>query len=487
MKKVTLLSVIASTSLLFLSFAGSAQAAPRWGQDQTLVPTLFAPRWGQDQTTGPSLIGPRRGEDQPDNQPDNPSLIAPRWGQDQTTGPSLIAPRPGEDHSDNPSHSEGQRDHYGRITGSDRFGTSTQIAQNLYGNQIQNIVVASGNNYADALSAGDLAKKLNAPIILVNSSVHGSKDAMDYIESHLAQGGNIYIVGGQGTVPTSMSRKFRDMNYEVHRLGGQNRYQTDSQVVSQLNVPLNTPVVLASGNGYADALGISSIAASKGWPILLTDKRNLDPSVKAFITNDQPSQVYIIGGNGVISSKISSTVKDLVPNTTITRLGGADRFATLAEILDTFYPHPSQIYVANGTGYADALSGSPLAASQDAPILLVNPHSNQLPPAIVTYLLQLRAAGVQPQITSLGGTAAVPDALLQQIANYLGEQGTSQTTTPTPQSDVITGTLNQTSVASSVVTVNLSTPFTYINATQYQIYISGNAASAKTAIGSATT
>lgn len=261
MKKIKLLALLASTSLLLLNFAGTAQAAPHQGQ-------------------------------------------------------------------------------FKRLYGADRFGTSTQIAENLYANRIQNIVVASGNGYADALSASVLANKLKAPIILMNNTLSSSTESLDYIESHLAPGGKIYVVGGQGAVPTAIAQRFRGMKYQVERLGGRDRYETDTLVASQLNVPLNTPIILASGNDYPDALGISSVAASKGWPILLSNKNKLAPSVQAFIKNDQPSQVYIVGGTGVITDKIDSVVQELAPSTTITRLGGANRFATLAEILDTFFPHP---------------------------------------------------------------------------------------------------------------------------------------------------
>ncbi|CAA7599594.1 Putative cell wall binding repeat 2 [Acididesulfobacillus acetoxydans] len=350
-------------------------------------------------------------------------------------------------------HMQNWRD-FGRLFGLDRFGTSVRIDEDMYPDQVQNVVLASGNGYADALSASVLAHQQNAPIVLVNNGVKGSAKALAYVKEHLVKGGHVFIVGGRGVVTYNLAQLLRQLGYVVTRLGGVDRYQTDTLVAQQLNVPLHTPIILASGENYPDALGISSVAASNGWPILLSGPNVLPQSVRDFVYNDQPSQTYIIGGTGVISTKVQEQVQSIAPGTAITRLGGADRFATLADILFKFFPDPTQIYVANGYGFADALAGSPLAANHNAPILLVNPNSKSLPPAIVTYLLMLQAKGIQPQVATLGGTAAVPDEILQDVANILNGQYPQGGGVPIPAT--ISETLTVSNPSTAGFTVSLS-------------------------------
>ena len=59
-----------------------------------------------------------------------------------------------------------------RLSGQDRFQTSIAVAlQAFTGNQLQNVIVASGYSFPDALAASPLAAKLKAPIILAGHSV----------------------------------------------------------------------------------------------------------------------------------------------------------------------------------------------------------------------------------------------------------------------------------------------------------------------------
>lgn len=52
-----------------------------------------------------------------------------------------------------------------RISGKDRITTSVEISKSAYTTS-ENVVLASGFNFADALSAGQLASVLNAPLLL---------------------------------------------------------------------------------------------------------------------------------------------------------------------------------------------------------------------------------------------------------------------------------------------------------------------------------
>lgn len=314
-----------------------------------------------------------------------------------------------------------------RFSGKDRFETSTSIADTLdAGQQVQNIVLASAHNFPDALSASTLAFQLKAPIILVSPGYKDSMMNYNYVKEHLVAGGTVTIVGGKGIISHDSEQWLLNNGFHVNRLGGKDRFATNALIVDQLDVAKRTPVIIASGTDFPDALGISSLAASRGWPILLSNPSNLTQSVQDFLTSDQPTEVYVVGGKGVMHNGLLDQIQTLSPDSKIQRLGGDDRFETLAQILNKFYPNPTQIYVANGFDFADALSGSPLAATQNAPILLVNPRSEKLPKSIEAYLEILRNNQVQPHVSVLGGEGAVPERLIDKINGVLqnGEETT---------------------------------------------------------------
>lgn len=298
-----------------------------------------------------------------------------------------------------------------RLSGHDRFQTAKAISEQFNSGTVQDVIITSGNNFPDALSASVLAKKLNAPILLVDSKVQGSSEAFNYISQHLNKSGTIHIIGGTTIIGSDFEAQLIQLGYQgIERIGGYDRYDTNVLIAQKLAVAKNTPVVFASGENFPDALSISSIASSKGWPILLVGKDYLAQGIKDYVSNEQPSQVYIVGGTSVVSENVKSQIQSCVPNTPITRLAGQDRFDTNASIIQTFAPNPKNIYFATGFGFADALAGSVLAAMTGDPIVLVDPNSYTLPSKIVTYLSNINDSKNTAQIVTLGGSTVVPDS-----------------------------------------------------------------------------
>ncbi|CPU62207.1 N-acetylmuramoyl-L-alanine amidase LytC precursor [Mycobacteroides abscessus] len=77
-----------------------------------------------------------------------------------------------------------------------------------------------------------------------------------------------------------------------------------------------------------------------------------------------------------------------------------------------FDPGVPVVYVASGTGFADALSAAPAAAVQGGPLLLVQP--NGIPTVVADELRRL----APQRIVVVGGSGAVSDAVYQQLAGY---------------------------------------------------------------------
>ncbi|MEG1256673.1 cell wall-binding repeat-containing protein [Clostridium sp.] len=98
------------------------------------------------------------------------------------------------------------------------------------------------------------------------------------------------------------------MGITTERLGGIDRYETSVKISEK--VGNNGEFVVATGEGFADSLSISSVAAKKGMPILLTSNSGLSDHVKSYLSKQTVSKTYVIGGTGVISNQIMQQLRN---------------------------------------------------------------------------------------------------------------------------------------------------------------------------------
>ena len=102
-----------------------------------------------------------------------------------------------------------------RYAGEDRFGTSLMAAEamkkTLGIQKFDAVIVASGLNFADALSGSYLAAAKKAPILLAYKDKQNNQTA-SYIQANLKSGGTVYILGGHSAVPASMDGLLSNFN-----------------------------------------------------------------------------------------------------------------------------------------------------------------------------------------------------------------------------------------------------------------------------------
>jgi len=296
-----------------------------------------------------------------------------------------------------------------RLSGINRIETSIAIAKDQYSDKAPDaIVLATANNFADALAGSGLAYNYNAPLLLVNKTVNNSKNVLNYIKENLTENKSIYVLGGASAVSSEISDYLTLIGYKIIRLGGTNRYDTNQKIVDNLNILKGTSIVITTGGDFADALSISSIADIKGYPILLNSKENLLDNVSEYITKIQPKTVYIIGGTGVLSDNTYKQIKNLNPTMLVERLGGKDRYETSINIIEHFNLATNSITVATGKNFPDALSGSVLAAGKNCGVLLVDNKD-------VTKQIDLLSKQNITNIIVFGGEGIISD----DIANAL--------------------------------------------------------------------
>lgn len=303
-----------------------------------------------------------------------------------------------------------------RLFGQTRVDTALAIAKANYTGTLSNVILATADDYPDALTGSVLAYKLNAPILLVGSSDTDQAKVLDYMKSNLDPAGTVYILGGTGVVSSALEGKITAVGFpNITRLGGADRYETSVKIAEQLKVKTGTPIVLAYGENYPDALSISSLAAEMQYPILLVQKDGLSDAVKNEISALKPSKVYIIGGEGVISTAVESQVAQVtsLSKTNIVRIAGKDRYETSLAVAQ-YFNLSGNVCVATGSNFPDALAGSVYAATHNAPIILAD---GSLSDQVMNYLKGKKLTGA----TLFGGEAVVSKDIEQQLRQLMGK------------------------------------------------------------------
>jgi putative cell wall-binding protein len=200
----------------------------------------------------------------------------------------------------------------------------------------------------------------------------------------------------------------------VTRVSGTDRYSTSVALAKKGWPNGSYDVYVATGANFPDALGAASAATYEGGPLLLTDPSTLPSVVADEIRALNPGEIKVVGGTAAVSDNVLRSLKQIAPTQ---RLAGSSRYETdQSVILDAFGSSASEVYVATGTNYPDALSASAAAGAAGDPVILVNGSAPSLDAETATFLKQLGANSFRVA----GGTSAVSAG----IASDLSKLGT---------------------------------------------------------------
>jgi spore germination protein YaaH/putative cell wall-binding protein len=197
------------------------------------------------------------------------------------------------------------------------------------------------------------------------------------------------------------------------RLAGADRYAT-AAAVSAASFQPGVPVAyVATGAAFPDALAAGPAAVRGGGPVLLTASGSLPAATAAELARLRPSGIVVLGGTGAVSETVVGQLRTYATSGVVTRLAGADRYATAAAVsAAAFAPGVPVAYVATGRDFPDALAGGVAAARYGGPILLVT--GTDIPAATAAELTRLRPSN----IVLLGGTGVVSDTVLGALRAY---------------------------------------------------------------------
>ena len=206
-------------------------------------------------------------------------------------------------------------------------------------------------------------------------------DATSYAVTGLANGTSYDVsvtatsAAGEGEAATTSATPPR-----ASRLWGQGALDTMAAVVDEGFTETGGAVVLATGDGYWDALAASGVAGLEGAPVLLTslDGTTLSAQTRSELGRLAPSRVYVCGGEMAVPGSVLDEVRS-VTGVEPRRLWGQDATGTAVSIYEAGEGRWSRTaIVATSQSFMDALSVAPYAYWAHAPIFLARPGDDRL-------------------------------------------------------------------------------------------------------------
>ena len=265
-----------------------------------------------------------------------------------------------------------------RVAGPNRYETAFLTAdlfkEITAEGKFNNVIIACGTDFADALGGTYLSALYEAPILLVSRSSSVMDSVAAKAAEGLAAGGKVFILGGTGAVPVYMESALAAKGIDgsrVRRFAGKNRYDTNLQILKYCDLS-SEEIMVCCGTDFADALSASAL----GYPVLLVGK-DLNDDQKAYLKTLSPYYVNLVGGTGAVSQGIEDWLDTNYFH--IWRYAGADRYETSYMLAyDYIYYQSYYVFLAYSRNFPDGLAAGPLAYMLGAPLLLVNDSNYKL-------------------------------------------------------------------------------------------------------------
>ncbi|MDY0340040.1 MAG: cell wall-binding repeat-containing protein [Coriobacteriia bacterium] len=208
-----------------------------------------------------------------------------------------------------------------------------------------------------------------------------------------------------------------------HRLSGADRYTTSAEIALE-TFGASRNAVIATGEGFPDALCASALAGTLDGPLLLTRKAALPAPTLSVLQDLGVENVWIVGGTGAISAVVDAQLA-AAGMTVMPRVSGIDRYDTARQVaylvMDIVNARPPEAdqwrraaFFVNGSRFPDALSVAAHAYSEQIPILLVRPDSVPDPTRDAITFCAIDHAYL------IGGTAVISAANAMTIDSLVG-------------------------------------------------------------------
>lgn len=306
--------------------------------------------------------------------------------------------------------------HMQRLGGETRYETALQVAEvtqrlpPFNGRRFRRVVIARGDDYADAIAAAPLARgsyknEADGPVLLTPS--HGLHPKVkQFLTQKVDPNAMIYIMGGHKAIGPEVEHQIRSMRFRVRRFAGINRADTATQAgihifeeKTQGEAPKWRwlPVTMADGTNWHESLIASSLATREGGVVLLTYGDHIPEETWVGIRSIFGPMTII--GREASKAKIEGAARVTEATPEALSLLVAKRALT----------KPKNVGFVTTNDFADALAAAPLlAANGDTHLIFVDHYVS---PAVVAWF----KANQIKHFFVLGGESRISNETIQRF------------------------------------------------------------------------
>jgi putative cell wall-binding protein len=263
------------------------------------------------------------------------------------------------------------------LAGTNRYATAVEVSEEAFPTGAANVVLATGENWPDALGGAALAGALDGPILLTKKASLPGEIRSEIVRLKATK---VYILGSTDAVSGVVASAVDGIpGVSVERIWGPNRYDTARAVAERAialqGASFDGTAFIATGMNFPDALGASPLSAAKGWPIYLSNPARGDNATLISQMDAQGvTRALVLGGTNVVDSSIETKARSVLGSAT--RLKGDNRYQTALAVA-TFGVNSAglgwnKLAIATGTNFPDALAGGVLQG-RDGSVMLLTP------------------------------------------------------------------------------------------------------------------
>lgn len=322
------------------------------------------------------------------------------------------------------------------VAGENRYATAVEVSRAMYpdsededgGYYVGTAVLATGEDWPDALVASSLAGVNGGPLLLTRRNGLPSETLRELQRLNPYE---VIIVGGYDAVSLAAEVNLRLGTGvpKIRRVCGRDRYETAAMVAQETASQVEygfgwgesesgyswTPIV-TSGEAFADAMSAGPVSAWMYSPVLLTRRDSLPAATSGWFRQHKVGDTLLVGGSSAVSRKVAGSL----PN--VTRIGGANRYATACALADFAIEEldmmPQLFGVASGVDFPDGLVAGPALGVQGRCLLLTRPYDI---PSETAAFLRGRQGGVAG-LRFFGSEAAIAPWVVDEMMASCGLQ-----------------------------------------------------------------
>lgn len=201
-------------------------------------------------------------------------------------------------------------------------GSAAQMSDD----NVDTVILASTQNYPDALVASSAAAKTGTPVLLAeqNQVPQPTQNALQRLKP-----AEIIVIGGPAVISQQVAQSL-SQDYNVTRLWGTTRYGTAVEVAEQFWVEGSDEAVLVQ-NSFEDQTGevlaaAKELASEDETPLYLTPESSVPAAVLSSLQNLGVQEVTVVGTN--VSSEYRTSLNEIGVSISETITGDTDDAVT---------------------------------------------------------------------------------------------------------------------------------------------------------------